>query len=274
MLTLVALSPAAVEASARWSHQLEVWAIPDDLLATAPESPWGFPPAMFARSAERAQADREVTPSMRRAKEALPLGGSVLDVGAGGGAASLPLAPPAGELVAVDESQAMLDVLADGAKRRLVRHTEILGRWPDVAPDVPVSDVVVCHHVLYNVGNLAPFLVALDGHAKRRVVVELTERHPQSDLSPLWRSIHGIDRPTQPTATDAADVVVALGYDVQIERFDRPSLWHDAPRDEQIAFARRRLCVGPEHDAEISAYLDQADDGRPMLVTLWWDSTS
>jgi hypothetical protein len=45
--------------------------------------------------------------------------------------------------------------------------------------------VAVCHHVVYNVGNLAKFLTALDGHAERRVVLELTDRHPQSDLSPL-----------------------------------------------------------------------------------------
>ena len=38
----------------------------------------------------------------------------MLDVGAGGGAASLPLTPPAGVLIPVDESQAMLDVFGAG----------------------------------------------------------------------------------------------------------------------------------------------------------------
>ena len=195
----------------------------------------------------------------------------MLDVGAGGGAASLPLAPPAGLLVAVDESQAMLDVFAETAERRGVRHTEIVGRWPDVAPGTPNAAVVVCHHVLYNVGDLAPFLAALDAHAERRVVVELTERHPQGDLTPLWKAIHGIDRPTGPSATDATELAAALGYDVQVERFERPSLWQGAPRDEAVAFARRRLCVGSEHDAEIGAYLGQTADLPRQLVTLWWD---
>jgi SAM-dependent methyltransferase len=273
MLSSVGLPRAAREASDRWSRQLAEWAIPEDVLAAAPESPWGFPPGLFARSAERALADPGFTPSRRRAAEAVPSGGSVLDVGAGGGAASLPLAPPAGILIAVDESQAMLDVFAQGADRSGARHTEIVGRWPDVAPGTPNTDVVVCHHVVYNVGDLAPFLAALTGHAERRVVVELTDRHPQSDLSPLWRAIHGIDRPTSPTASDAAEVAVTLGYDVHVERFERPSLWHDASRDERIAFARRRLCVGPERDVEIGAYLDQTADSGRKLVTVWWDST-
>jgi len=250
------------------------WAIPEIVLAAAPESPWGFPPALFARSAELALADPAPTPSRRRAMEAVPPGGSVLDVGAGGGAASLPLAPPAAVLIAVDESRAMLDVFEEGAERCGVRHTEIVGRWPDIASETPEADVVVCHHVLYNVGDLAPFLAALTSHAKRRVVVELTNHHPQSDLSPLWRAIHGIDRPTGPTASDAAEVAVTLGYDVHIERFERPSLWHDAPREERIAFAHRRMCVGPEHDAEIGVYLDRTTELGRKLVALWWDSAS
>jgi hypothetical protein len=86
--------------------------------------------------------------------------------------------------------------------------------------------------------------------------------------------IHGIDRPTGPTASDAAEVAVTLDYDVHVERFERPSLWHDAPREDRIAFARRRLCVGPEHDAEIGAYLDQIAGLARKLVTLWWDCDS
>jgi SAM-dependent methyltransferase len=271
MLTIVPIPAAAIEASARWSRQLDAWAIPEPILGAAPESPWGFPPRLFARSAERALADPEPTPSRLRASEALLSGGSVLDIGAGGGAASLPLAPPAGLLIAVDESQAMLDVFAQGAERRGARHTEIVGRWPDVAPNTPRADVVVCHHVVYNVSDLAPFLTAMNDHTQRRVVVELTDRHPQSDLSPLWKIIHGIDRPSGPAAADAAEVATSLGYDVHLERFAGPSLWNDAPRDERVVFARRRLCVGPEHDTGIAAYFDQTSETARQLVTLWWD---
>ncbi|MHB1486694.1 MAG: class I SAM-dependent methyltransferase [Acidimicrobiales bacterium] len=266
------MTDAALRASARWQAQLESWAIPEAVLGAAPESPWAFSPALFARAAERAVAEMDPTPSRRRAAEAVPPGGSVLDVGAGGGAASLPLVPPAGLLTAVDESQGMLDAFARAVAGSRVRHAEILGRWPDVAPDTPEADVVVCHHVLYNVADLAPFLVALDRHARDRVVVELTTRHPQSDLSPLWKTIHGIDRPTGPTAVDATEVAAALGYDVHVEGFEQASLWQEAPREEGIAFARRRLCVGPEHDTEIAAYLDETAKASRQLVTLWWGS--
>jgi SAM-dependent methyltransferase len=270
----VELPLAALEASARWSRQLGRWAIPDPVLAAAPEPPWGFSPRMFAWSARRALADLEPGPARARAIESVPPGGVVLDVGAGGGAASLPLVPPAGRLVAVDESQAMLDAFAEAAERTGAAHAEIAGRWPDVADEAPEAAVVVCRHVVYNVADIAPFLAALHAHAERRVVVELTDVHPQSDLSTLWKAIHGIDRPSTPTAQDAIDVAGALGYDVHVERSSEPSLWHEWPRQERLAFARRRLCVGPDHDAEIGAHLDQTAGVRRRLVTMWWDRAS
>lgn len=196
----------------------------------------------------------------------------MLDVGVGGGAASLPLCPPAGQLVGVDESEGMLRSFGAAATRQRVRHEAILGRWPDVEAAAPEADVVVCHHVVYNVPDLLPFLRALTAHARHRVVVELTERHPLSGLAPLWKLMHGIERPTRPTASDAIEVASELGCDVQVATFERPSPWDRAPIEERVADARRRLCVGSDRDSEIAAYLEAAGTGEPRrLVTMWWD---
>jgi SAM-dependent methyltransferase len=260
-------------AAARWSRDLQSWAIPEEILRAAPESPWGFPPALFAKSAAAALADTEPTPSRKIALEALSPGASVLDVGAGGGAASLPLAPPAGLVVAADESEAMLRSFAKTATDRRVRHELVAGRWPGAAAAAPDADVVVCHHVAYNVAELALLLRALTDHARKRVVVELTERHPLSGLAPLWMSIHGLERPSGPTSGDAVRVATEIGYDVHVAHFERPSLWDSAPADERVAFARRQLCVGPERDEEIAVHLETAYPGdRRELVTLWWDA--
>jgi len=266
--------PDAESAASRWRQDLESWAIPGDILAAAPESPWGFPTGLFSRATAAALEVAEPTPSWTRALEALPSGGSVLDIGVGAGAASLPLAPPAGLLLAVDESRAMLATFAEAVHRRGISPELFHGRWPDVASATPDADVVVCHHVVYNVADLEPFLRALTEHARRRVVVELTECHPLSRLAPLWMSIHGLERPTAPTSADAVAVVTGLGYDVHVARFDRPSLWDLASLDERVAFARRQLCVGPERDEEIATYFQSRSGGRGErrdLATMWWD---
>jgi hypothetical protein len=166
----------------------------------------------------------------------------------------------------------MLSSFAEAATGRRIRHKLVAGRWPDVAPAAPRADVVVCHHVAYNVADLAPFLRALTEHARRRVVVELTEVHPLSGLAPLWLSIHGLVRPSGPRSADAVDVATEVGYDVHVVRFEQPSLWDREPTEQRVRFARRQLCVGPEHDEEIAAYFKAARAGeRRGLATLWWD---
>jgi len=171
-----------VSALDQWRAELAGWAIPDEILANAPEPPWGFPVELF-----RADVERADTPSRDIAHEALPDGGSVLDVGCGGGAASFALVPPAGRVVGVDSTPDMLTEYAAQAERCGVEHDEIAGTWPDVATQVGITDVVACHHVFYNVADLPPFVAALTAAAKRRVVVELTATHPLTASAPLWR---------------------------------------------------------------------------------------
>jgi len=253
----------------RWADSLAAWAIPEDILARAPESPWGFPTEIFARSAREAVSGAEgSSPSRTSALQALSGGGTVLDVGAGGGAASLPLAPPATRIIAVDESGAMLDAFRGIADARSIAYNVVEGTWPDIARRVEVADVAVCHHVLYNVADILPFLEELHSHARRRVVIEITGAHPQADLSPLWRELHGIERPETPVADDVVDLLRASGRHVDVERFWRPSRWAHIDRAAQVAFARRRLCLPADRDAEIDRLLTPTDR---EIYTLWWD---
>ncbi|MHB1535014.1 MAG: methyltransferase [Acidimicrobiales bacterium] len=190
-------------------------------------------------------------------------GGTVLDVGCGGGAAGLALVPPAVALTGVDESAAMLAALAEAAAEREVACHTVEGRWPDVALSVDPADVVVCHHVVYNVADVVPFLVALSDHARRAVVVELTESHPAGALNPLWERFWGLARPTGPTADDFVEVVHDLGYRPVVRRETRPPRRAAMDRAGYVAFARRRLCLPAERDPEVDAALGD----RPVLAS-------
>jgi SAM-dependent methyltransferase len=268
---------------AGWRDQLDGWAIPEEILAAAPESPWGFPVGLFRSRAERA-GSRPTTPSNREAARHLPAGGSVLDVGAGGGAASLPLAGTAGLLVAVDESPGMVEAFLTAAEAAGVAAEGVVGAWPDVAGRVHPADVVVCHHVLYNVPNLAPFAGALTGHARRRVVVELTDRHPLVSLVPLWRRFHDLERPSGPTAGDAVAALGALGLEpARTDWETRDGLGFD-DFDDLVAFTRRRLCLPADRDPEVGQALLEAGtrqvggiwvSGKPRrMTTLSWPGSA
>jgi len=254
------------DALERWREQLEGWAIPEEILAAAPESPWGCPVGLFRSRALRA-GTRPATPSNREAARRLPAGGAVLDVGAGGGAASLPLAGVAGRLVAVDESPAMVAAFLAAAEAAGVPAQGVEGRWPEVAGRVAPADVVVCHHVLYNVADLAPFAEALTGHARHRVVVELTDRHPLVDLGPLWRRFHDLERPTGPGADDATAALEALGLRVARQDWESRDRFGFDDFDELVAFTRRRLCLPARRDPEVAAAL--LDRGTRQVDGVW-----
>ena len=267
--TVASSTPALLE---QWRSDLASWAIPDEILSQAPESPWIHPVSMFTVDDEIADS-----PSHRIAREAVPENGSVLDVGSGGGRASMALVPPATTLVAVDHQQGMLDAFAEAAASRGVQSELFLGDWPDVAAAVPVCDVVVCHHVAYNVSDIGPFLLALDAHARVRVVLEVPEHHPISNMNPLWKQFWDLDRPTRPTAQDLAEIARSMGFDAHLD------LWQDEtwgarvtlPDDERVRFARIRLCLTQERDAEVAAALIAQADAAPRAVaTIWWDVAS
>lgn len=253
-----------------WAADLASWAIPDEILAQAKEEPWAHPVAMFTVGDDVADSLSHAT-----AREGLPPGGSVLDIGSGGGRAAFALVPRASEVIAVDHQQAMLDVFADAARKRGIAFQEFLGDWPDIAGHVPVADVVVCHHVAFNVANIVPFLQALNDHARHRVVMEVPVHHPMSRLNPLWKEFWNLDRPIKPTAQDLLAIAEAMGFPAHI------AVWQDEtwgqrvalPDEERVRFARIRLCLSEDKDAKVAAALIAQMDQVPRdVTTIWWDT--
>lgn len=269
-----------ISAAERWRRDLESWAIPRHILEAAPVSPHHFPVQVFASRADAAAT--RLTHSNRRALETLPKGGTVVDVGCGAGAACLPLAPKAGELVGVDSSADMLEQFLRRARAAGIRAAAVEGAWPDVADRTPPGDVVVCHHVAYNAPDLGGFALRLSDHALRRAVMEMTLTHPLTPTNELWLRFHGVVRPDQPTANDAEAVLREAGIDVLRHDWNSPRPGGFASREDLVASVRRQLCLTPDRDREIEEAIHDRIVERDGLfgfpdrsvATLWWDGTS
>jgi SAM-dependent methyltransferase len=268
------------ELLARWRDDLVGWAIPEHITASVTDSPWVLPRQVFARRADRLSSTPG-GPSFQCAWAALDPPGTVLDVGAGAGAASLPLARRITALTAVDTDAEMLRLLAQRADELGLQASLVTGAWPDIAYRVPVADVVTCHHVLYNVSELRQFVQALTTHARRRVVVELTVTHPLTTLNELWQRFHGLKRPDGPTADQVLAILAAIGYRTGQERWARLGGADYASFAELVDVTRRRLCLPPGRAGEVADALLAcgADPENPMdlgssgreVVTVWWD---
>lgn len=267
-------------AADRWQAELEAWAIPQYLLDAAEESPYGWPPWIWARlSAVARSSPPPITFEIVR--EMLGEHGSVLDVGAGRGRASLPLAVSGHDLTAVEPDSGMADGLEEEAARLGVSPRLIRGRWPEVAPDVPTVDVVMSANVVYDVPCIGPFLTALGRAARRGVVIELTDRHPRVTTAPLFRAVHGVDRPAGPSVDDLVEVIIEeLGVRPDVQRWERPGTLWFKNWDEILAFYGRRTTLPKARRAELRPLLESqvTGEGGRLYVgnrtgqhcTVWW----
>jgi SAM-dependent methyltransferase len=255
-----------VSALSKWSDDLATWAIPPAILDQAEVKPWIHPPALFDIPKIIA-----TSPSHRRAQEALPAGGSILDIGCGGGVAAFGVNPQAGHVVGVDQQQEMLDMFSANAAARGISSQTVLGDWPAVAAQTPIADVVTVHHVMYNVGDIKPFIEALNSHARKRVVIELPRVHPMSAMAEGWKHFWNLDRPTSPTSDDFVNAVKELGIDVKSENFTGAILLDQAIDDFHKPL-RIRLCIPESRDEEVRAfYALNPPPATRELTVVWWD---
>lgn len=246
-------------AAERWAELQGGRGIPAAILAGAVADPWRHDAADFTPPAVPAD-----TPSRRAALGLLGAGGTVLDVGCGGGDAAFALAEVATAVVGVDQQPDMLEVFSAQAAASGLPARTVLGRWPAVAEEAGRADVVVSHHVLHNVVDLPPFLTALTAGARRGVVVEMLGQHPMAWLDPLWVRFHDLHRPPPATTDDAVAVLRELGVDPVVRRWERT-----APPRQDPVWVTQRLCLPPDRAPEVAALLDALVRPR-IAATLTW----
>ena len=250
-----------------WRENLASWAIPKEIIEQAPTSPWIHPVELFQIDTNQ---KLESTPSTKAALAGLREEASVLDIGCGGGKATFELIPQVKIAIGVDHQSVMLEKYQEYASSKNIAVQTFFGDWPDIASQVPTAEVVLAHHVLYNVSKIEDFINALSSHATSRVVVELPTLHPLTSMNSYWKHFWNLERPSSPTANDALEIIRELGFDAKIEFFEAAP-FKEIALEKMVEFNRIRLCLPSTKDVEILEFTKQQKPEVRKLATIWWD---
>ena len=135
---------------------------------------------------------------------------SVLDVGGGAGRYAMPISLRSRSVTVLDQSEAMLKMLRNQVKYYNIPYIKIVhGSFEDIL--FSGADVVLCAHVLYTVETIDTFIARLNSVSRHKIIIVMFEKSPQSELTEIWKFVHGNCRITLPGATELLDVLKSIG---------------------------------------------------------------
>lgn len=176
-----------------------------------------------------------------------------LDVGAGGGRYALPLALHVREVIAVEPSPAMVATLREGMAEAHIDNVGILrSRWPMADP--PIADVGLIAHIGYDIGDIGPFLAALEASSRRLCAAVMGEAAMTSVATLFWQEIHGEPRVQLPAMPELLALLLARGRLPDVRWVERVQPLFDSV-EEALTMARRQLWLreGSEKDQRLGA---------------------
>lgn len=201
--------------------------------------------------------DASTDPFVRVLSEALQPTDSVLDVGAGAGRYSMPIAAKVARLTAVEPSTGMRASFEEEAARRGINNITIVpSGWEDA--DVQSHDVAFVANVLYFVKDAVRFIEKLDAHGRRACFIHHRVEERASGLLPLYEQVWGHPRPPEPGALDLYNLLFSLGIRASLQLVPRPAPVRFETGEDVMREARQSLeLLGDDttHDQRIEAFL-------------------
>ena len=263
-----ALRPTAEEALRAWAARVQANREQVDQFREASAADFYAPIAgMF-----RADPRRRDEPTLEALRELVQPTDIVLDIGAGGGRYALPLALVAREVVAIEPSDAMRRVLAEGMAESDIRNIRALsGRWPEVAGEM-TGDVALMSHIGYDVADIGPFLDAMDSAARRARIAVLLSQPPPTEADRFWPLIHGVERAALPSLPEFLSVLLARGRLFEVRLVDRSPQTYQQP-DQALAWLRQQLWTAPgsQKDALLERLARERLQERDGRFALSWE---
>lgn len=213
-------------------------------------------------------------------------GSRVLDIGAGTGTLSVPLAARGCDVTAVEPSPVMSENLVEYQQSQKTREIRVIHKtWEDVRLEElgePFDAVVASYSLM--VTDIGEALEKIQRCCRGNAHIFWFLTQPlwaQVNLG-VWKQVHGTDFCGEPTADCMWQALCEMGIyaNIQIEGGCDPAIY-PAIEDAVTEFHGRMNCTTPEQDAILREYftrtLAKCDkgyyvNGRALGAHIWWNA--
>jgi SAM-dependent methyltransferase len=182
---------------------------------------------------------------------------TLIDVGAGTGRHTVPLAARLEWVTAVEPSEGMRSHIP-----ALDNITVVASTWEDA--EVAPADLVICAHVMYGVREPVPFLTKLDRSARERVFVMMRESRAVHPAVRLRERLIGNSGPREARFSELFMLLGQMGIAADVTYVRYPFVVHYSDMDEAVEDCR--AFVGEGWDEKVAReilqeLLQREDDG-------------
>jgi SAM-dependent methyltransferase len=205
---------------------------------------------------------------------------TAIDIGAGTGRWTIPLAQTIKSVTAVEPTSGMAEMLKENLDNSGLRNVEVLSQtWEDATPSM--HDIVICAHGMYASADLAAFVRKMERYSRKKCYLAI--RLPPADgiLSELSLKIYGC-RHDSPDAVIAYNALYTMGIHTNVMVENRMVNWVNETVEEAFIRTKRHLRIETSettYDDLIRSTLDSRlsfsngvyswPDGMRSAL-LWW----
>jgi SAM-dependent methyltransferase len=207
---------------------------------------------------------------------------TVLDIGAGIGRWTLPIARKVRRVTAVEPLQGMRQVLVERAAAQDIGNLDVVDT-PWLAAEVPPHDVAIAIHATYTTTDLLGFIRKMEASARCSCYLALRVPAHDGVIGELSEQLCGRWHDS-PNFIVGYNLLLSAGYHPNVLMESKPvRVWKDPTLEDAVARVKRHLRLDDDrHDATILEILTRRltfgdggyrwpDGMRSALV--WWDRT-